>query len=230
VTNHEQVLDLIPAYVLGALSPAEADQVDEHLGQCEFCQVELRAYQQVVEELPLAARQHAPPAAVKQRLMTRVKQQAPVRPSLVDRSRRLIPAWSLVSLALILVLAVSNLWLWQRVTELDKADEFHVVAMVGTDYTPESSGMLVISPDGLEGTLIVENLPALEPETQYQLWLIREGERDSGGVFSVSKSGYGHLRIMAPASLLSFDAFGITIEPEGGSPGPTGEKVLGGDL
>jgi anti-sigma-K factor RskA len=30
--------------------------------------------------------------------------------------------------------------------------------------------------------------------------------------------------------LLKFQAFGITVEPTGGSPGPTGEKVMGGEL
>jgi anti-sigma-K factor RskA len=30
--------------------------------------------------------------------------------------------------------------------------------------------------------------------------------------------------------LKAFSTFGITIEPAGGSPGPTGDKVLGGGL
>ena len=69
----------------------------------------------------------------------------------------------------------------------------------------------------------------LDDAQQYQLWLIRDGERTSGGVFSVSQSGYTAMQVYSREPLASFDAFGITIEPYGGSPGPTGDKVLGGD-
>ena len=56
------------------------------------------------------------------------------------------------------------------------------------------------------------------------------GQRTSGGVFSVYDEGYGVLKIDAPEPLISYQNVGITIEPAGGSPGPTGERVLGGDL
>ena len=105
-----------------------------------------------------------------------------------------------------------------------------VVAMVGTDAAPAAVGTLVISGDGEYGTLAVDGLAALDPDHQYQLWLIRDGQRTSGGVFSVNPEGYGALWISSPEPLSSYPAFGITIEPEGGSPGPTGDKVLGGSL
>jgi anti-sigma-K factor RskA len=59
------------------------------------------------------------------------------------------------------------------------------------------------------------------------LWLIQDGERTDGGVFSVNPEGYGSLWVEVPQSLSSFTAFGVSIEPSGGSPGPTGDKVLG---
>ncbi len=90
--------------------------------------------------------------------------------------------------------------------------------------------MLVISRDGDHGTLVVDGLSALDPAQQYQLWLIRNGKRTSGGVFSVDQQGYGSLWVKSQAPLISYTSFGITIEPAGGSPGPTGKKVLGGDL
>lgn len=234
--NHERTFDLIPIYALGALNPEEARLVQEHLEQCAVCQSELRAYQQVVADLSLAARQRTPPEAVKQRLMAQVRQQpsqpqkTPGQAGFLGWLTHITPAWSLVSLVFILALAVSNIWLWQRLNNLTKREKFHVVALAGTEFTPGSSGVLVISTDGADGTLVVENLPVLDTAQQYQLWLIKDGARTSGGVFSVSKTGYGHMGIWGVGSLLEFDAFGITIEPAGGSPGPTGNKVLGGDL
>jgi anti-sigma-K factor RskA len=90
--------------------------------------------------------------------------------------------------------------------------------------------MLVISRDGEHGTLVVDKLPPLDEHQQYQLWLIDDGTRTSGGVFSVKEDGYASLWVGAPKALGSYKRFGITIEPEGGSPEPTGIRVLAGDL
>ncbi len=100
--------------------------------------------------------------------------------------------------------------------------------MTGTTHDPGATGMLVISQDGNLGTLIVDNLPALDSTHQYQLWLIQDNQRASGGVFSVSQDGYGALMVHSTVPLITYSSFGITIEPTGGSPGPTGEKVMGG--
>jgi anti-sigma-K factor RskA len=93
-----------------------------------------------------------------------------------------------------------------------------------------ATGILVINQEGTLGTLVVNGLTKLDPSQQYQIWLIKDGIRTSGGVFSVFGSGYGYLYIRSPEPLGSYTSFGVTIEPKGGSPGPTGDKVLGGNL
>jgi anti-sigma-K factor RskA len=93
-----------------------------------------------------------------------------------------------------------------------------------------ATGFVLISADGEDGALIVDGLPTLEEGQTYQLWLIRDGERISGAVFSTDENDYGGTRIRAPRSLLDYSAVGITVEPEGGSPQPTGTQVLGGPL
>ena len=105
-----------------------------------------------------------------------------------------------------------------------------IVMLTGTEAAPGVTGTIVITTAGESGTLVVDGLPSLDEARQYQLWLIRDGQRTSGGVFSVNPEGYGLLWISSPANLTSYGAFGITIEPAGGSPGPTGDKVLGGIL
>jgi anti-sigma-K factor RskA len=147
--------------------------------------------------------------------------------------RRFAPALSLASLTLVLLLAFSNLALWRQMQALDNRPlpkTFHLVNLAGTDVSPGASGVLVITGDGEYGTLVVDNLQHLSLEQQYQLWLIRDGKRTSGGVFSVSGEGYAALEISAPMPLATYQSFGITVEPYGGSPGPTGERVLGGSL
>jgi anti-sigma-K factor RskA len=89
---------------------------------------------------------------------------------------------------------------------------------------------VVISADGANGVLIVDQMPTLDSESTYQLWLTRNGQSISGALFSVDESGYRGVRIVAPESLLLYSSIRVTIEPVGGSSAPTGEQVLGGSL
>jgi len=47
----------------------------------------------------------------------------------------------------------------------------------------------------------------------------------------VNEEGYGSIVVSSQEQpLISYSDFGVTVEPAGGSLGPTGEKVLGGEL
>jgi anti-sigma-K factor RskA len=102
--------------------------------------------------------------------------------------------------------------------------------MRATDAAPGASGTLLMAKDGEWGVLVVQGMPMLDAARQYQLWLIDHGQRTSGGVFSVSTEGAAQIKVISTLPMKSYDAFGITIEPHGGSPGPTGAKVLGGRI
>jgi anti-sigma-K factor RskA len=237
--NHDHVIELLPAYALGSLDEEEAIQVAEHLATCRACQAELLSYQAVADQLALAVPAAVPPSRLKQQILGQL--QTPglgptpaSRPSFWQRIaglfQRAAPAWGIAALALIALLVLSNLWWWQRTTDgrpQITPGGMQVIAMAGTEAAPAAVGTLVISGDGEYGTLVVDGLPPLDKDHQYQLWLIRDGQRTSGGMFSVNLEGYGALWIASPEPLSSYPDFGITIEPQGGSPGPTGDKVLG---
>lgn len=242
--------DLLPAYALGSLEPGEMEQVKSHLAVCPACQVELAAYRDAAGQMVWMVPQVQPPP----RLRENILRQAQPIPALLPKPRPVVaksaprpgfaemltrffrqaaPAWGLVSMALVIVLAASNLMLWQQVSrpaQPTPVSGFSVVRLAGTDRAPSAQGLMVISDEGQAGTLVVDGLPLLDGAHQYQLWLIKDGKRTSGGVFSVEKDGYGTLVISAPLPLIQYPSFGITIEPTGGSPGPTGEKVLGGSI
>lgn len=142
----------------------------------------------------------------------------------------LSPAWGLAVLAVIVLLAISTGLLWTQVNRLKSTSTLRTVALQGVGPAAQATGTLVISMDGEHGTLVVDALPVLDESQEYQLWLRKGDVRVSGGVFSVSKDGYGAVWVHAPDALASYESAGITIEPAGGSDAPTGEKVLGGDL
>lgn len=76
----------------------------------------------------------------------------------------------------------------------------------------------------------VRDFPECEAGMKYQLWLTKNGERSSGGLFSVDASGMGLLVVTLEDSLDTYDAIGITPEPALGSPGPTSPPIVRGEL
>jgi anti-sigma-K factor RskA len=218
------------------LTAAERDQVLEHLAACPECRLELRLYQVTTDALALASAQSTPRPEVKMSLMKRIKSRQepvliPARKTLKQSWRsffiRSAPVWGF---ALIIVLAFGSWLLWDRLRQVNSSNPMRVVALAHTDNAPGASGTLIISQDGEYGTLVVDNLDVLDENHQYQLWLIEDGQRSSGGVFSVNSEGYASTLISALKPLNQYQAIGITVEPAGGSPGPTGAKVLGGNF
>ena len=244
--KHENILELIPAYALNSLDSDEAALVSHHLSGCELCQAELDAYEALVDVMPLAAPDMQPSPALKGRLMTQIKSEpasdtaVPPTRSKPERSwgRQLSeafqnlltgPRWRPVALLIVIGLVVGNVLQWQQANAPDP-NSWRRVRLTGSEVAPAARGIIYISADGRNGTIIVDQLPLLSPDQQYQLWLIQDGQRTSGAIFSVDQDGYRGLQIESPLPLQEYGAFGITIEPAGGSPGPTGERVLGYNL
>ena len=102
------------------------------------------------------------------------------------------------------------------------------VLLEGTDVTPQSKGIFIISPSGTWGMLTALSLKPLPQDKAYQIWLIGSGTRTSGGLFTVDETGYGQLRVRGEHPITDYWALGVSIEPVWGSDVPTGDKVLGG--
>lgn len=227
-------LDELSAYALGCLSETEVQAVERHLAVCADCRAEAASLREAAAQLAMIAPQVQPPVRVKQALLARVHpESAPARKNpwtILLRTPGL--GWGAAALALIVVLLVGNLLLLNQVRTLtqDSAANFHIVALQGADPAETARGVMIVTASGYYGTLVVDGLPDLGAKQQYQLWLILDGQRTSGGVFSVDTWGYGAMVIDAPLPLDTYTDFGVTIEPAGGSPRPTGDKVLGGSF
>jgi len=235
--NDLHVVDSVPAFVLGSLEAEEARLVAEHLAGCTICRKELEAYQMVADRLLLGLPEAAPPMELKTRLMENI-QRLNRRPAPQQAGwrlpRRLLPVGAFASLFLIVLLVVSNVMLWGKVARAEVLLRgplgMRAIALQNTTAAVGASGFVIISADGRNGVLVVDQLPALDETQAYQIWLMRDSQPTSGAVFSVDESGYRGLRIIAPDSLISYSEIRVTIEPGGGSANPTGAEVLNGSL
>jgi anti-sigma-K factor RskA len=236
--DETHVLDLLPAYALGSLEASEADLVEEHLLSCWICRAESTTFQEVAEQLSFAAPASVPSPGLKDRLLQRVQvarpqPRVPVRATPGPWLERLLPVWGLASLGLIIALAAFSLSLWQRLNQLEfitAPGGMRAIPLSTADAASNATGFVLVGADGRNGAVVVDGLPPLDEGQQYQLWLIRDGERTSGAVFSTDQESYGGTRIKVAGSLLEYSAVDVTIEPTGGSPEPTGALVLGGPL
>lgn len=113
------------------------------------------------------------------------------------------------------------------IAEISAGKALQVVLPPAEESGPAHATVLLV-PNGKQGVVYAEDFPPLPEGMVYQLWLIEDGERVSGGVFRVNEEGLGMLMIQAPEPILSYDAMGVTPEPDGGSPGPTAPPVVFG--
>jgi anti-sigma-K factor RskA len=237
MSDGSHVVDLLEAYALGSLDETEARQVAKHLATCEACRAELAELETVTGLLALGANGARPSASVRRRLMERAPRQRPApragetsapRPGWTQR-----PGWAIASLVLIAALALSNVLLWQRLMALSPRGgplAMQAIALHNTGLVPGAGGFVLISADGQNGTIVVDQLAQLNGEQAYQLWLMRAGQSTSGALFTVDETGYRGARIVVPDSLLTYTSVQITVEPAAGSPAPTGKPVLDASL
>jgi anti-sigma-K factor RskA len=246
----DEIDDLAPAYVLGNLGAAECGALERHVSACPTCNDRVAEERSVAFALAIAAPQRQPPARLQRRLMAAVRADAaPRRESLW---RRLFPAPLPTAVGAAataaLAFAVSLGWGLGLQSRMQSAPPPAPVAAVsspeyewtiaraqmhrltGSESAPEARGWIYVDPAVDQALLVAYKLPPLQPGLAYQLWLIHDGQRLSGGLFAVDDEGYGWLKVKSPKAIGVFDRVGVTVEPVQGSDGPTGARVLGGQL
>lgn len=249
--NCEHISGLIPAYALDALDVEERMLVDAHVAHCPACLAELDAFGPVAASLAFVAEPREPGPELRDRVISRIGTEpiefVAAREQRIARrhQRGRIPVSGRVLAA---AAAFAGLVIWNVVLQVQvmqqrdhlarQAELVTVLALAeepgislkGTQAAPLASGRLIQDPSGHGAAFIVQGMPPPPPGQVYQLWFIRaDGRRDSGGLFTVD-DGRAVMYAHPPADVSEYVAVGVTDEPAGGSPGPTGTKVLGGQL
>jgi hypothetical protein len=226
--------DLLPGFALGSLERPEVEKVRRHLHNCPICQAEVAGYRNVVDQLAFEAPfknshrrkpRHAHMVHSHSGSVNWIAELALTRP-------RLLPTLLLICMILIATFAVASIILWQQAVQLTNADlnQSRLVEFRALPAAPGAAGTMLIENGAQRGLLVVRDMPPLGEKMQYQLWLIHRDQNTSGGVFTVTPQGDGRLEVLPERPLAAFDSFIISIEPFGGSPWPTGSRVLRGTL
>lgn len=231
--DRQTLLDLIPAYVLGALDPDELREFEAWLAGDPQAQELVAEYQSFTDFLVLTTPIQTAPANLaddlRRRLMVDSETTATFQPTErrpIQLQRRSWPLRILAAAAVIAVVLAGLIWLalpkncdapcrYEQITAQTNAIR---IALVPTgDQTIE--GELAAIPNSTDAVIRV-NLDTLPEDKTYQLWLIDEDGPKSGGLWPKA-SGITHILLPLDKPLDEYQAFGMSIEPDEGSESPT---------
>jgi anti-sigma-K factor RskA len=252
VARHAATRDLLGAFALGAVDAEEAATVRAHLATCAECQAEIAELWLAVDSLPDMIEPMEPPPALRDRIATAIAAEAasPLPPPLASPAPDPVPAiapappvpepirrpasfWSKVTLwaaaaAILLLLSVGLLvWNLRLQEQIATAPVAETIALAPTDVAPDARGEVTYLPQDDLFMLEVRDLPPLEPDQVYEVWLIGEdGVPAPAGVFDQPTDQHA---IVADRD--RYDTLAITAEPGPlGTEAPTGEIVATASL
>lgn len=243
--SREQLLDLIPAYALGALSEDERAQVEALLAVDADARTLLREQQTIADLLALSAPLQTPPLDLRDRLLTRLADDraadaaAPVsvRAAALSPTRRLRVRWLLPAAAALVLVVLAVMWslqkaapptpqaLYDSILASNGAQQIALVAHLNDQIR----GDLAITPEGDRAVIRVEQLPPLAADQAFQLWLIDSNGSVSGGVYRLEGGGAHYISVPVSKPVGDYLRFGVSLEPAGGSPlgdRPSGPRVF----
>ena len=102
---------------------------------------------------------------------------------------------------------------------LRSPQEYKMVALAGTPAHAGARARVLYSAASHRVYLDVQNLPQLPAGKQYQLWALDKGKPIDAGVLALTTAAGDSLQQMK--DIASAQTFAMTVEPTGGSAGPT---------
>lgn len=229
----ERLYDNLAAYALDALEAEEAAQLRTHLEGCGTCRGRLMWLMPAVDQLPAAVEQRTPPESLRESLMATVRAEAapqaaksrgpvPQRRTWWDglRGAMLRPATGMAVL-IVLVVGVAGGYLLRGSDTAEPQRSSLVKAEAINGSVPVSA---TLERTGDSATLHVHELPVLNKEDVYEVWVQRAGVMEPRSTFVLNSDGTAEAAV--PGPLDGADGVFVTREPRGGSRQPTTDPLL----
>ena len=242
---HEEYKEMIPARALSALDAAEAQALNKHLENCAECRKELEEWQATAATLALTSDPVEPSPAVRERILSEVRNELSSPQVLPFRSTSR-NIWSsfgslgaMAAVVLLTALIVGLVVVWRQNQlmheEMARTREFvelvttpgaRVTELKGIDLGAGATASLAYDQSG-RAMLMATKLPNAPQGKAYQLWfIVGNNPPMPGKTFSPDNTGTGTLKDQMPPAALGSAIFAITMEPEGGSSAPTSPIYL----
>lgn len=221
----------IAAYMLGALEPVQAAELERHAEDCERCRSEMRWLTAAVEALPEAVERREPPPALRERLLTEVRDDARAEAagdrSTQQGSRRGFgwltgsgahgwrPLGAIAAVALVVV-ALAGYEIGSGGTDSGGSKSTFVAGA--------APGVVAkVTREGDGGEIRLANVKRLPDERVLEAWLQRDGEVEPvKALFVPDPDGNATTNL---GNIKGVEAVLVTTEPAGGSKAPTSTPI-----
>ncbi|WP_274654710.1 anti-sigma factor domain-containing protein [Paenibacillus humicola] len=234
--------------ISGICTDEERLAFERHLPGCEACRAEMEELRVVWEALHANMERIEPPADLKRQVMDAVLAEdeslAVQAEQKIRRSARLRKRLMSVSALLLVLLIAGTVWNVRLYRERTKApipieqalsaSAAQIKELVPLKPQAEAEsrayGVACIVDNGHNKQFIVYvfGAAATSGSQAYQVWLVKDGQRESAGTFRVKADdrGIGVLAMPIASDRLAFDRIGITLEPDDKGSSPRGERMF----
>ena len=247
MSDHEEMENMIAAWVLGATDPEESKEIAGHVDGCDTCRATAARLRRIAEAIPLAVEEVEPPSGLRQRILSAATSAgtAPA-PARVESPARVIPlrrprvnlrpavrvplsaVAAMVVVALAAGLVIGDLA--NRTAPPAATNQVAKFNLAGHDSMAGARASVVdLKSDGI-AFVDFSGLPALAPGKVYELWLIGGSSRvDAAGVFVPDSNGNKVVVVSRP--LTGYTTMAVTTEqgPDGVT-APTQQPQLAGTI
>ncbi|MGZ0153638.1 anti-sigma factor [Kribbella sp. WER1] len=228
--NEPDVHTLAGPYVLDALPEDERNLFESHLAECDFCSAEVEELREAAVRLATPV-QTPPPPALKPTVLAAIEQVRQLPPQVpasgpVARARRLTRRSILALAAAALAIATANgvavvqyraknaqLQANQRITAVLTEPDARTVR---GSVSGGGQAIVVASGQADAAVVVLRDLPKLPDHRTWQLWMI-DRSRTAHSIGLATGNGTQ----VIDGGVTGRVAFGLTIEPDGGSTAPT---------
>lgn len=233
----EEQQDQAALYALDLLSAEEKAAFEREFSTNAELATFTRELRDAAGAIALSALQTQPPAALRDRVMTELRAQAPVTttgkvitpPAFAFRTW--IP-WAIAAALLVFcgVLARERIKLQERLAHERAVQPVLVALAPSADGPAKARAVVAWNPQQQVGTIKVANLPAAGRAKDYQLWAVDAAHKDpiSAGILHVDENGVGQIQFKPSQPAHQVKAFAISLEREGGAPKKEGPILLAG--
>jgi len=222
--------DDIAAYLLGAMEPEEAEELERHVEGCEHCRSQLRWLAPAIRSLPESVERLEPPRELRRRVMDKVRAEARAAAAAdAERTRRERPSWTrrlgalgwrpLAGFAAVALVAVA---VAGYEIGSDGSGGGGGSSTITAGQPPGVTAEMVSESDG--GTLRLANVKPLPDGRVLQAWVRRDGEIEAvPALFVPNREGNASTTI---DDMDGVDTVMVTSEPSGGSRAPTSAPLV----
>lgn len=245
--DSQQWQALLADYVLGDITPEEAETVHQLLISQPELHQELDYLQETLSLIPLALPESSLPKDLGRTILrlAQAEKDSPLSTVNLPTKKSKVGLFALgaIAFSFILGLGFYNYRLHQELAiaqaQLSQYQEAiaalpesnnRLLSLKGTKKAPMATGIVLIMPKTHKAMMTVQNLSTLPTGKVYRLWAVADGKKFDCGKFNANEKGQVIKQMPLDDIIANTSMLVVTIEPAESVAQPTGIEVMTGSI